>query len=156
MWGVLLLFFTMHLLDSVDRWLLAAVLPQVSDELNLSGIQAGWLSTVLLLGLAAASLPVGYLADRLRRRRLLATGFALWSMATVATGLAHSYDQIQLARAARGRRKRCDLRGCRTHDPDGPVSSSGSRTEVLAVFFLGGADGGGGGIRASPERASLG
>jgi MFS transporter, Spinster family, sphingosine-1-phosphate transporter len=102
MWGVLLLFFAMHLLDSIDRWLLAAVLPQISDELNLSGIQAGWLSTVLLLGLAAASVPIGYLADRLRRRRLLATGFAVWSMSTVATGLAQSYDQIQLARALVG------------------------------------------------------
>ena len=79
-----------------------AVLPQISEELNLTEIQAGWLSTVLLLGLAAASLPVGYLADRLRRRRLLAMGFAVWSMATVATGLARSYDQIQLARALVG------------------------------------------------------
>jgi MFS transporter, Spinster family, sphingosine-1-phosphate transporter len=102
MWGVLLLFFAMHLLDSVDRWLLAAVLPQISEELNLTEIQAGWLSTVLLLGLAAASVPIGYLADRLRRRRLLAMGFAVWSMATVATGLARSYDQIQLARALVG------------------------------------------------------
>ena len=102
MWGVLLLFFAMHVLDLVDRWLLAAVLPQISEELNLTALQAGWLSTVLLLGLAAASLPIGYLADRLRRRRLLATGFAVWSMATVATGLARSYDQIQLARALVG------------------------------------------------------
>jgi MFS transporter, Spinster family, sphingosine-1-phosphate transporter len=101
-WGVVLLFFVMHLLDWVDRWLLAAVLPKISEELNLSGLQAGWLSTVLLLGLAAASLPIGYLADRLRRPRLLGIGFALWSLATVATGLAQSYDQLQVARALVG------------------------------------------------------
>ena len=83
-------------------WLLAAVLPQISEELNLSETQAGWLSTVLLLGLAAASPPVGYLADRMRRPRLLAMGFAVWSVATVATGLARSYDQLQLARALVG------------------------------------------------------
>ncbi len=57
---------------------------------------------MLLLGLAAASLPIGYLADRLRRPRLLAMGFAVWSLATVATGLARSYDQIQVARALVG------------------------------------------------------
>ena len=134
-WGVLVLFFAMNLLDSVDHWLLAAVLPRVSDELNLSEIQAGWLSTVLLLGLAAASLPVGYLADRLRRPRLLAMGFAVWSVATVATGLARSYDQIQIARALVGVGS-ATFEVVALDDPDGPVSASGSRTRVLAVFFL--------------------
>ena len=134
MWGVLLLFFAMHLLESVDRWLLAAVLPQISEELNLSGIQAGWLSTVLLWGLAAASLPVGYLADRLRRRRLLATGFALWSMATVATGLAHSYDQIQLARALVGVGSATFEVVALTILMD--LFPRAVRARVLAVFFL--------------------
>ena len=74
----------------------------IADELKISESQAGWLPTVLLLGLAAASLPAGYLADRIKRPRLLAMGFAVWSMATIATGLARSYDQIQIARALVG------------------------------------------------------
>ena len=57
---------------------------------------------MLLLGLAAASPPIGYLADRVRRPRLLAVGFAIWSLATVSTGMARSYDQIQVARALVG------------------------------------------------------
>jgi MFS transporter, Spinster family, sphingosine-1-phosphate transporter len=101
-WGVLALFFAMNMLDSIDHWLLTAVLIPVRDELKLSEAQSGWLSTVLLLGFAAASLPVGYLADRLRRPRLLAMGFAVWSVATIATGLARSYDEIQIARALVG------------------------------------------------------
>jgi MFS transporter, Spinster family, sphingosine-1-phosphate transporter len=101
-WGVLAIFFAMQTLDSVANWLLAAVLPQVSEELNLSQSEAGWLSTVCLLGLAAASPPIGYLADRMRRPRLLAMGFAVWSVATVGTGLTRSYDQLQLARALAG------------------------------------------------------
>jgi MFS transporter, Spinster family, sphingosine-1-phosphate transporter len=101
-WGVLAIFFAMQMLDSVANWLLAAVLPQVSQELNLSESQAGWLSTVWLLGLAAASPPIGYLADRIRRPRLLSMGFAVWSVATVGTGLTRSYDQLQLARALAG------------------------------------------------------
>ena len=102
MWGVVLLLFAMHLLESVDRWLVPAVLRPIKAELNLSEGQAAWLLTVLLLGLAAASVPIGYLTDRLGRPRLLATGFALWSLATVATGLARSYDQIEIARALVG------------------------------------------------------
>ncbi len=101
-WGVLAIFFAMQLLDSVANWLLEAVRPQVGEELNLSEAQAGWLSSARLLALAVASPAVGYLADRIRRPRLLAIGFAVWSMATVATGLARSYDQIQLARALVG------------------------------------------------------
>jgi predicted MFS family arabinose efflux permease len=101
-WGVLLLFFAMNVFDSVDRWLLAAVLPEVRSELDLSESRAGWLSTVALLGLAVASPLIGYVVDRVKRPRLLAVGFAIWSLATVSTGLARTYDQMQLARALVG------------------------------------------------------
>jgi predicted MFS family arabinose efflux permease len=89
----------MNLLVSGDHWLLAAVLKPISEELKLSESEAGWLATVLLLGLAAASVPAGYFADRVRRPRLLAMGFAVWSLATIGTGMARDYDQLQYARA---------------------------------------------------------
>jgi predicted MFS family arabinose efflux permease len=92
----------MHVLESLDLWLLASVLPELRADLNLTETQAGWLPTVLLLGFAIWSPPIGYLADRLRRPRLLALGFAVWSLATVATGLASSYEQLQVARALVG------------------------------------------------------
>ena len=104
-WGLLLLLCAMSLFDSVDRWLLAAVLPVVPGmrtELHLSEAQARWLSTVVLLSMALTSLVIGYFVDRMRRPRLLAVGFALWSLATVSTGLARTFDQMQLARAAVG------------------------------------------------------
>ncbi len=50
------------------------------------------------LSLAISSPVIGYLVDRLARPRLLAMGFALWSLATVSTGLAGSNDQMQVAR----------------------------------------------------------
>jgi MFS family permease len=101
-WGVFVLLFAMHLLDSAQRWLLTAVLPRVGQELQLSEGQAGWLATVLLLGFAAGAPPIGYLADRVRRPRLLALGFALGSLATVGSGLARTYDQLQAARVLVG------------------------------------------------------
>ena len=113
-WGVLAIFFAMQLLDSVANWLLEAVRPQVGEELNLSEAQVVWLSSARLLALAVASPAVGYLADRIRRPRLLAVGFAVWSVATIGTGLARSYDQLQLARARGGWRR--NLCGCRAHD----------------------------------------
>jgi MFS family permease len=101
-WGVFALLFLAHFLDSLDRSLLPALLPPVSQELELKDTEAGWLATVLLLAFALWSPFVGYLADRLRRPRLLALGIAVWSLATVGTGLARTYQEIQLARALVG------------------------------------------------------
>jgi MFS family permease len=94
----------MHALDSADIWLMATVLadPRVRGELALEETQAGWLATIVLIGAAVGGPVVGYLADRLGRPRLLAIGFATWSLAVVATGLARSYSQLQAARAAAG------------------------------------------------------
>ncbi|MGA7496584.1 MAG: MFS transporter [Isosphaeraceae bacterium] len=101
-WGVFAVLFLVHLLESLDRWLLPAVLRPVSEELELTNAQAGWLATVLLISYALWGPFVGYMADRLRRPRLMAIGIAVWSLATVGTGLARSYNEMQLARALVG------------------------------------------------------
>jgi MFS family permease len=97
-WGAFIVLFLAHLLDSFDRWLLPVVLRDVSQELSLSDIQGGWLATLLLFSYAIWSPIVGYFADRLGRPRLLAVGIAVWSLACVGTGLARSYNQLQLVR----------------------------------------------------------
>jgi MFS family permease len=101
-WGAFAILFVAHLLDSFDRWLLPVVLRPISEELNLTDVQGGWLATLLLLSYAIWSPIIGYFGDRLRRPRLLAVGIAVWSLATVGTGLASSYDQLQLVRTLVG------------------------------------------------------
>jgi MFS family permease len=101
-WGVLLLVSAMNALDSGDRWLLAVVLPEMRSKLDLSESQAGWLPTVVLLSLAISSPFIGYVVDRFNRPRLLALGFALWSLTSVSTGLGRTNDQLQMARALVG------------------------------------------------------
>ena len=101
-WGVFGILFLVHLLESVDRWLLPAVLRPVSEELGLTDAQAGWLATVLLISHAVWAPIVGYFADRLRRPRLMAIGIAVWGLATVGTGLARSYTETQMARGLVG------------------------------------------------------
>src|SRR5262245_58732358 len=133
-WAVFGLVFAMHVLDSAQRWLLTAVLPRLGEELGLSEAQAGWLSTVMLLGFAAAGPPIGYLADRMRRPRLLAIGFALASLATVGTGLAGTYDQLQVARALVGVGGAAFLATALTILMD--VFPRELRGRVLAGFFL--------------------
>src|SRR5205807_204620 len=103
-------------------------------ELQLSETQAGWLSTVLLLGFTVGGPPIGYLADRLRRPRLLAIGFALGSLATVGTGLARTYDQLQAARVLVGVGGAAFLCIALTILMD--LFPRGVRGRVLAGFFL--------------------
>ncbi|MFO0889151.1 MAG: MFS transporter [Isosphaeraceae bacterium] len=101
-WGLFAILFVVHLLDSLDRWMLPAVVRSIGGDLGLSDSQAGWLATVLLLSFAGWSPVAGYLADRFSRPRLIAVGIAVWSIATVATGLSRSYDQFVAARVAVG------------------------------------------------------
>jgi MFS family permease len=101
-WLVLALFFAMHALETADVWVMASVLRRIKGELALEETEAGWLPTVLLVGAALAAPTAGYFIDRMRRPRLLAISFAVWSLAVVATGLTRSYDQIQAARAITG------------------------------------------------------
>ena len=94
--------FAMNLLDYTDRWVLSAVLPQLRDDLKLSNEQAGWLSAWFLISYTLISPFMGYAGDRMRRTRLLGLGVGVWSLATVGSGLAHSYHQLTIARAVLG------------------------------------------------------
>ena len=91
--GVFAVLFLVLLLESLDRWLLPAVPRPVSEELELTDARAGWLATVPLISHALRDPFVGYVADRLSRPRLMAVGIAVWSLATVGTGLARSYNE---------------------------------------------------------------
>lgn len=101
-WGLFALLFLVHLLDSTDRWLLPSVVRSLGQELALSDTQAGWLATVLLLAFAAWSPIVGFLADRYSRPRMLALGIAVWSIGTIGTSLASTYDQLVATRCLVG------------------------------------------------------
>ena len=62
----------------------------------------------LLLGPAFAvlyatlGLPLGWLADRVRRNSLVAAGVALWSLATASSGIAANFTHLLLARVGVG------------------------------------------------------
>ncbi len=100
--GTFFVLFCMNLLDYMDRNILYAVLPQVKETLDLNNSQAGRLATYFLISYSIFGLFTGYAGDRMRRTYLLAFGVGLWSIATIGTGLAHSYGQLILARTFLG------------------------------------------------------
>lgn len=100
--GLLALLCAINLLNYVDRYILAAVLPQIQTDFALSDFRLGLLGYAFMVMYLLAAPAFGPLGDRWRRWRLVALGVALWSGATVGTGLARSYRQLLTARAVVG------------------------------------------------------
>ncbi len=101
--GGLALLTLVNLLNYLDRYLLAALLPQIkASGLSLSDFELGTLMTGFIIVYLLAAPLFGALGDRGRRPRLIALGVALWSLATAASGLARGYAQLFIARAAVG------------------------------------------------------
>jgi MFS family permease len=102
---VLALLTGLNLLNYIDRFVMAAVLAKVQDDLQLSNFVGGSLASVFLIGYFATSPIFGTLADggRVgRRKRLMMLGVSIWSAATVASGLMHGAVPLLVARAVVG------------------------------------------------------
>jgi MFS family permease len=85
-----------------DRQILAAVTEPVRREWNLTDTEIGWLGMAFTLLYALAGLPLGRLADKRSRKRLLAAGVAVWSGLTFVSGLSRSFWQLFSARLGVG------------------------------------------------------
>ncbi|MGH7364715.1 MAG: spinster family MFS transporter, partial [Candidatus Methylomirabilales bacterium] len=101
-WGLLTLLCAINLLNYMDRYILPAVLPQIQTEFALSDFWGGLPAPAFIVMYMLAAPVFAPLGDRWRRGPLVALGVALWSAATVGTGLARSYGQLLTARAVVG------------------------------------------------------
>src|ERR1700679_2855524 len=99
---VLALLTVLKLLNYLDRFVLSAVLTPIEKDLGLSHTTSGLLGTIFLIGYFVTSPIFGTLADRGRRTVLIAVGIVIWSLATIASGLATSALSLAAARVAVG------------------------------------------------------
>jgi MFS family permease len=91
-----------NFLNYLDRSLPAAAAPAIQAEFHLTDSQIGLFGTAFLLVYALAMLPMGLWADRGVRKVVIGTGVAIWSVATLFTGLARSYLQLVITRGVLG------------------------------------------------------
>jgi MFS family permease len=98
----LFVLFAINLLNFFDRQLLGALGEPIRKEFHLSDTALGLLGTVATLMYALVGLPLGRLADKWYRTRLIAIGTAVWSLLTAASGLAQSYAQLFVSRLGVG------------------------------------------------------
>ena len=92
-----------NLLNYLDRYVVAAVLPELKRApLGLNDLQLGTLMSGFLIVYMVAAPVFGRLGDRGSRTRPIAIGVFLWSLATGLSGLARNYLELLGARAAVG------------------------------------------------------
>ncbi|MBI1406975.1 MAG: MFS transporter [Caulobacter sp.] len=102
-WVVLAILCFVYVLNFLDRQLLSILAKPIQDDLGVTDGQLGLITGLYFaLFYCLISLPVGWLADRTNRVRVLSLACGLWSAATIACGVSASYPQLVLARMSVG------------------------------------------------------
>jgi MFS family permease len=98
-WFVVAILIVTAILSYTDRQVISLLVDPIRRDLHISDTQISLLlGTAFALIYGVAGLPLGYLADRISRRNLIAAGLVVWSLATMACALAQSFGQIFAAR----------------------------------------------------------
>lgn len=92
----------LNLLNFLDRWLIAAVSPDIKRELHLSDWHTGIVLNAFLVGFMITSPVFGRMGDVLPRKWLIAGGVAVWCGATAASGLMSTFVTLVAARVLVG------------------------------------------------------
>lgn len=102
-WSALAILCFVYVLNFLDRQLLSILAKPIQDDLGLADGQLGLISGLYFaVFYCVLAIPVGWLADRTNRVRVLSFACALWSAATVACGFASTYPQLVAARMSVG------------------------------------------------------
>ena len=101
-WMVFLLFL-MSVTSFAHRTVFAAIAEPIKHDLALTDMQLGLLQGIsFALLYSLLGVPLGWLADRTNRSRLLAAATMLWSLMTVACGFAQAMPHMLLSRMGVG------------------------------------------------------
>jgi predicted MFS family arabinose efflux permease len=88
-----------YILNFLDRQLISILAKPIQDGLRITDGQLGMITGFYFaLFYCFIAIPVGWLADRTSRVKVLAIACALWSGATAACGLVGGYGQLVVAR----------------------------------------------------------
>ncbi|HVU88765.1 MAG TPA: MFS transporter [Pirellulales bacterium] len=94
--------FAINMMNFFDRLIIGAVGEDIRDAWKISDTDLGNLGTAFILLYAAIGIPLGRIADRGNRSRILTVGVFFWSLLTAACGLARNFWQMVVLRLAVG------------------------------------------------------
>ncbi|UTA68887.1 MFS transporter [Emticicia sp. 21SJ11W-3] len=102
-WYVLGILLLAYISSFIDRQILALLVKPIKASFGISDTQMG-----LLMGLSFAlfytvlGIPIGVMADRMSRKKIIGWGIAIWSLMTALCGVAGSFSMLFLARVGVG------------------------------------------------------
>lgn len=102
-WTVVAILIGTAVLSYTDRQVLSLLVDPIRADLGISDTEISLLlGTAFAVVYGIAGVPLGYLADRTSRRNLIFCGVLVWSVGTLACGLARSFGQLFAARLVVG------------------------------------------------------
>ena len=101
-WWALAIIDLCLLIVTLDNTILNVALPTISRQLGASGSQLQWMVDAYIVVFAGLLLTSGTLGDRLGRRKLLLAGLSVFGVASAATLLVNSPDQLIAIRGVMG------------------------------------------------------
>jgi MFS family permease len=102
-WYVVVICMLAYVFSFIDRQVLALMIEPIKRDLHLSDTQFSLLhGFAFSLFYAVMGMPLAYLSDRFARPRIIATGIALWSVATAACGMSQSFVHMFISRMSVG------------------------------------------------------
>ncbi|MER5185462.1 MFS transporter [Streptomyces sp. NPDC002896] len=84
--------------DGFDMQALAFTLPKLTEEWQISSVEAGMLASYTFVGLFAGAILLGAAGDRWGRKRMLALGIVIFAVFSGTAGFAQSYEQFAALR----------------------------------------------------------
>ena len=91
-----------NLFNYLDRWIVAAVVESIKQDLGLLDTQLGFIGAGFIIIYTVSSPWFGRLGDRRSRPPLIALGVFVWSLATALAGFARGFWTLFAARSAVG------------------------------------------------------
>lgn len=102
-WLALMILMVVYAVNIADRFVLSTLLEAIKADFHLSDSATGFLTGVsLAIFYVAAGLPLGALADRANRKKMVAISVAVWSAMTILCGLSATFWQMLLVRIGVG------------------------------------------------------
>jgi MFS family permease len=133
-WTTLAILSGLNLLNYLDRYIMSAVLTPMQKELKIDDGDAGWAASAFMLGYFLTAPVFGWLGDRYPRKFLMLAGVVVWSLATAACGLAHSFAVLFAIRMVVGVGEACFV----TMSPSwiSDLFAATRRNTALTLFYI--------------------
>jgi len=123
----------LNLLNYIDRQAVTGLLEPIRKDLGATDAQMGLVGSAFLLTYTLLPPVFGWLGDRMKRTKLLATSAAAWCLATAASGLVGSVGQLAAARGTVGLGEASYM--ANTPGIISDLYPAGRRGRMLSIFY---------------------